>query len=233
MYSLKICSFLLVLFFLNMVKASETDHYDFLWLDPDKAVYVLQNKVFEKKGSFFADISYLQNGSSEFQNSTGFNLSAGYFFHEEWAVQTFFTTYSNSDNSSFLNVTQINGSEPFVRRSAMLLGGGVLWSPFYGKINTFNKIFYFDLSFGMGVAQISTEESDVDTLLDPLVTTEYFPKTYSALQVETALKVYINKTINVHFKISDSIYKAPGPRDVNDKKIRHSVDTMIGIGFSF
>jgi hypothetical protein len=32
--------------------AAEDDLYDYLWLDPDKKVYVLQNKVYKKKSKY-------------------------------------------------------------------------------------------------------------------------------------------------------------------------------------
>ena len=32
------------------------------------------------------------------------------------------------------------------------MGANILYSPFYGKINTFNLIFYVDLSFGLGAS---------------------------------------------------------------------------------
>ena len=35
----------------------------------------------------------------------------------------------------------------------------LLWAPFYGKINTFNKILYFDLFFGIGLATIGGKDN--------------------------------------------------------------------------
>lgn len=48
----------LVLFTLSApaLRADEKDLYDFMWLDPDKKVYVLQNKV-HKKAILFTQTS--------------------------------------------------------------------------------------------------------------------------------------------------------------------------------
>jgi hypothetical protein len=154
MDSLKLCVLLLIIFFSKFIRAAEDSLYDFLWLDPDKSVYVLQHKVYEKNHSFYFDLSYLSNGSSEFQSSRGWGVKFGYFFKEEWAVELSYATYSNSDNAAYQNVTQINGTEPFVRRVNGLMGVNLILSPFYGKINTFNKIIYFDWSFGVGLGKL-------------------------------------------------------------------------------
>lgn len=73
----------------SVVRASERDLYDFLWLDPDKSVYVLQNKTFKKKHSVYGSVGYLRGLSSEYQDTQGFKLETGFFFHEEWAVDFF------------------------------------------------------------------------------------------------------------------------------------------------
>src|SRR5690606_30883158 len=85
-------------------RASEQDLYDFLWLDPDKEVYVLQNKLYPKYQTFYFDIGYLIGLSNEFQDTNGIQLKGGYYFHEEWAVELQYMQYSNSDNSAYKNI---------------------------------------------------------------------------------------------------------------------------------
>jgi len=60
------------------VHAGEESLYDFLWLDPDKKVYVLQNKLYKKEHSFYFDACYISNFTSKFQDTNGFALKAGY-----------------------------------------------------------------------------------------------------------------------------------------------------------
>jgi len=61
------------------LKASEKDLYDFLWLDPDKSVYVLQNKVYKKKNSFYGSVGFLQGQSS---NLPGYYIGNGHFLYQ-------------------------------------------------------------------------------------------------------------------------------------------------------
>lgn len=49
-------SIMLILLQMSNAYSGEENLYDFLWLDPDKSVYVLQNKTHEKKGSFYFDL---------------------------------------------------------------------------------------------------------------------------------------------------------------------------------
>ena len=97
--------------------------------------------------------------SSDFQSTAGFNLEFGYFFKEDWGLELMYNSYSNSNNDSFENIKKINGQEPFVRKPISNMALMFTWSPFYGKVNTFNKIYYFDWSFGVGVAKLETESN--------------------------------------------------------------------------
>ena len=232
MDSLKLCVLLLIIFFSKFIRAAEDNLYDFLWLDPDKSVYVLQHKVYEKNHSFYFDLNYLSNGSSEFQSSRGGSGTLGYFFKEEWAVELSYATYSNSDNAAYQNVTQINGTEPFVRRANSLMGMNLIWSPFYGKINTFNKIIYFDWSFGLGIGTLSME-SNINTVTNPKLLTVYSKEDYSSLVFKSDIKVYINRRFHLQVGVQDAIYRAPGPRDKAVDTTRHNIDLSIGIGISF
>lgn len=232
MTTTKACVILLCIFFAKFVKAAEDSLYDFLWLDPDKSVYVLQHKIYEKKNSFFFDISLLSNGSSEFQSSSGYLTNLGYYWLEEWGVELSYTVYSNEDNAAYQNVTQINGSEPFVRRANNLMNINVVWSPFYGKINTFNKIIYFDWRFGAGIGKLDME-SNIETVIDPALLTTYSKESYTTVVLKSDLKVYINERFHVQLGIQDSIYQAAGPRDPSAKLIRHNVDIFVGLGISF
>jgi hypothetical protein len=140
----------------RVIMAAEDDLYDFLWLDQDKKVYVLQNKVYEKKKTFYANLGYIKGMNTNFQSTMGIHGSFGYNFKEEWAVEALYHTYSNNDDDNYKSIQEVNGSRPFVRRASAKVGLMAVWSPFYGKVNTFNKIIYFDWSFGLGLGQLTT-----------------------------------------------------------------------------
>ena len=120
--------------------ADEKDLYKFLWLDPDKKVYVLQNKLFKKKKSIYTQLGYVAGLSGEYQDTSGLNFRTGYYLNEEWAIEGFYNSYSNKNNDAYDNIKRINQTVPFVRRFTSTYGLMGIWSPFYGKINTFNKL---------------------------------------------------------------------------------------------
>ena len=76
-----------VFYFSNSTFAAEDSVYDFSWLDKDKEVYVLQNKIYPKDGTFNADIGYLSNITNEFHDIHGCASKVGYYLAEQWAVE--------------------------------------------------------------------------------------------------------------------------------------------------
>lgn len=223
------------LLFATPASAAEGDLYDFLWLDPDKKIYVLQNKVYEKKGSFYANAGLLYGMGNEFQDTHGAHISAGYYFHEEWAFEVFGQKYENTNNESYNNLERINGSVPFVRRFDQLAAAGVVWSPFYGKINTFNKIFYFDWSIGAALGTVKTE-SNAKNAANPNRADEFESESYAAGVIKTSLRFHATKNVHIDLQYMRTSYKAPGPTVdgiPGEEKFRSNSDLILSIGFSF
>jgi outer membrane beta-barrel protein len=235
MLKITILAALSVLLVSNRTHAGEKSLYDFLWLDPDKKVYVLQNKLYKKEHTFYADVGYISNFTSKFQDTQGFNLKAGYYFHEEWGLEVFYNQYSNGNNEDWRNVRSINGADPFVRRFNQAYGAFAIWSPFYGKINTFNRIFYFDWSFGLGYSQISAE-SNRDTVSDTNLRSSYKDESYNAVAWKTNLKFHLSENVHLGVEWMQQHYRAKGP-DRNGQKASESFkvnqDLILSIGFSY
>ncbi len=223
---------LLMLMLTKRTHAGEGSLYDFLWLDPDKKVYVLQNKLYKKEHSFYADLGYISNFTSKFQDTNGFSLHAGYYIHEEWGLEVFYHQYSNKNNDDFQNVRLINEAEPFVRRMKSLYGAAVIWSPFYGKINTFNQIFYFDWSFGLGLAQVNTD-SNLKTVTVSNATNKYEKETHSAGVLKTKIKIHLKENLHLGIEYMNTYYNAPGPKNPKSDKLRTNTDLIFSIGFSY
>lgn len=213
-------------------RAGEENLYDFLWLDPDKAVYVLQNKIHKKENTIYMDVGYLTNLTSAFQDTQGVAVKAGWYFHEEWAIEGLYLGYDNSNNDNYRNVQLINESVPFVRRHVSTTGLGIVWSPFYGKINTFNKIVYFDWSFGVGVAKIETE-SNLKTVSDAAAKDSYTSDSHSGGYLKSAVKFHYNEHVHIGVEWVGTRYKAPGPKNPKVNKLRSNNDLIFQIGFSY
>lgn len=225
-------------FHINLVVAAEDSVYDFLWLDPDKAVYVLQNKTFRKTKTFSFEASFLTTLGKAFQDTYGVDLKGQYYFSEHYGLEVFHTRYSNTDSDDFKNVVSVTQSNngaatyPFVRRLNAATGALFLVSPFYGKINTFNKIYYFDWSFGLGFAVVNAE-SNINSVKILNAANTYESETYTALVYKTSFKFHINRRWSTVIDLRNMNYQAAGPRNPNDKTLRNNWDAMIGVGFKF
>jgi outer membrane beta-barrel protein len=214
------------------VHAGEKSLYDFLWLDPDKKVYVLQNKLFKKEHSFYADIGYLSNFNSKFQDTNGFALRAGYFIQEEWGLELYYNQYSNRNNSDWESIRAVNGADPFVRKMDKSFGAFVIWSPFYGKINTFNKIYYFDWSFGLGVGKVETQ-SNLKTVSNANLISSFEKESYNAVAWKTNLKFHINENTHLGVEWVQHHYSAPSAKNPNSDLMRTNQDLIFSIGWSY
>jgi outer membrane beta-barrel protein len=219
----------------SILKATEKDLYDFLWLDPDKKVFVLQNKVHKKENTFYGNLGIGSGLSSNFQDTTLLNLNGGYYFTETWAIEVMYTTYANKDNDAFTNIKRLNGAVPFIRNTKSNYGALAKWSPFYGKINTFNQIFYFDWSFAAGLGKLNTE-SNATTAAIPSMANTYAKESYSSVISKTELTLHFNKNVHLNAGILFNTYQAPGPT-INGispgDKLRNNMDVILGVGFSF
>lgn len=213
--------------------ATQEDLYDFLWLDPDKKVYVLQNKVYEKKGSFYANVGVGQGLSTDFQDTLVTQGKLGWFFEEEWGVELIYSNKSHSDDDAYSTVTQGNGKVPFIRRFNNYYGVMGIWSPFYGKINTFNNIYYFDLNFGLGISKIQAESNRRVFNLNALASqNEYDKEDFTGATWKGQLRFYVNKKINIDLDVITNTYKANSGLEV-EEKFRNNTDAVISVGFSF
>jgi outer membrane beta-barrel protein len=135
------------------VLASESSLYDFSWLDKDKEIYVLQNRRFRKAGKAYVSALGAKTISGAFIDAYGGSARAGYFFREDWGVEAFFGKSTGQENDAAKGVED-QQAEAFYRKVDTYMGAMAMWSPFYSKINTFNKVFYYDWMFGLGLASV-------------------------------------------------------------------------------
>jgi outer membrane beta-barrel protein len=224
-----------ILIFLSLITvnsfAGEEDLYDFLWLDPDKSVYVLQNKLHPKDNSFYVDLGYMMNMTSTFQETNGAQIKLGYFLNEDWAIEFSHLKYSNADNSTLKSVESVAGLAPFIRRPLSSSTIFAVWSPFYGKINTFNQIYYFDWSFGVGTGAYKME-SNLETA--ELKTENRFEdENYTPIQLKTTFKFHINKSLNIGLELLNTNFEAGTPKNPKSKSWDQNNELIFSIGASF
>ena len=143
----------------NISWAGTEDIYQFKWLDPDKKVFVLQEKTYENRRRVYFDLGYGTSRFSDFQDTSVLHVDIGWYFAEEWGIELLYHSYSNSNNDSYKAVQRQVTVIPFIIKVESALGGLLVYSPFYGKLNTYNLIYYLDWSFGLGAATLDTQDN--------------------------------------------------------------------------
>ncbi len=218
------------------VKASEGDTYSFTWLDPDKEVYVLQNRKFRKRNRAHISLGAGMTASGAFVDSTNFQGRLGYFFREEWGFEAIYSLNNGKENSTAASVRNNGqtGSVPFRRIVDSYMGGMVLWSPFYAKINTFNKIVYLDWIIGLGVAQLEETNNKLELTSynnDQTRVTE----NHTGLLWDIGMKFYLDESFDARIDLSTIHYKANQPNANGAEKSTYysNWDVTFSIGYNF
>ena len=152
---------LLLLGSVNDAFASDDEDYNFSWLDPEKKIYVLQNRKYRKADGPHL---YLMGGLSgeNYRQAYQIQPRAAFWFNEDFGLEVFYTARFNSQNNAYKALDQsINAggviNSPYIREIKSQLGVLFNWAPWYAKINVFNSILYFDWYFSFGLGTMTTE----------------------------------------------------------------------------
>lgn len=217
----------------SKILASEKDIYEFSWLDPDKEVYVLQNRKFRKAGHLELNAGGGITTSGAFVSSTAIQGRVGYFITEDFGLEGLYSKNSGKENDTATGIRTNSGSgssTPFRRIVENYVGGMALWSPFYSKINTFNKIVYMDWIFGLGVAQLKENNNKLDVKsggIDKTLTTE----THTGLMWEAGMKFYLDPSFSIRTDLTAVHYKAISVAGNNT--YYSNFDATVSLGYSF
>jgi len=188
--------------------AEEVDpEYRFSWLDPDKKVYVLQNRKFEKAGHLL--ISALGGSVHADPYRTAYSLDprVAFYFTEALGIEAFGQWSFNSTNNAFSALIQSSSTAlPIVRESRSQMGGLLSWVPWYAKINFFNQILYFDwyLNAGLGLIQtaIDVRESKNDLI-------DYVNESRLGYFLGTGHYYHLNQWLGVRLDYTVGFFRAP------------------------
>lgn len=219
---------LLPFFFGATAFSAEGDTYSFTWLDPDKEVYVLQNRKFRKKGRFHVSIGGGMTTSGSFVDGTNIQGRAGYFFREEWGFELLYSRNSGSENTDAQAVrnTTAAGSTPFRQITNYYGGALLLWSPFYTKINSFNTIIYMDYIFGLGFGKM--EETNNRLELQSTINKDETVEKHNALLWSFGMKFFINDTFSIRPDFTGVVFKSLRP-DRNEEDTYSHYDLSISV----
>ncbi|MCM2350021.1 MAG: outer membrane beta-barrel domain-containing protein [Bacteriovoracaceae bacterium] len=235
----KITLILVSLIMSTLVYANEKSLYNFSWLDNDKEIYVLQNRKFRKDGSIYIGGTLGYNLSQEFLDAYGGTIRAGYFFTEDWGLEFLYGKNTSEENDTAKGVKE-QGTVPFYRDIDSFVGAMVMWSPFYSKINTFNKVFYFDWMFGLGVGSITTKDNrnkfDTTAPNQDSLTSE---SVIGALW-NTGFRFYINESWSLRLDLTGQTYSADKTKKTQAAsetskatKLFNNYDVGLGLNYAF
>ena len=90
-----------------IIFSSESDIYDFTWLDPDKEVYVLQNRKFRKSGRLYINAGGGMTTSGAFINASNIQFRGGFFFKEDWGLEGVYSLNSGKENETAKSVRMV------------------------------------------------------------------------------------------------------------------------------
>jgi outer membrane beta-barrel protein len=230
----------LLLFFLcasflfsPVLKASEKDIYEFSWLDPDKEVYVLQNRKFRKAGHMHFNLGGGITTSGAFVDATSLQGRAGFFFVEDFGIEGVFAKNSGKENDTAKGVRNPGGagSKPFRRIVDNYTGALLLWSPFYSKINTFNKIIYMDWIFGLGYAQLKEHNNQLEVQTSGVTISET-TETHSGIMWNVGMKFYLTEAFSIRTDVTAIHYSAKNATTAGSS-YNSNYDTTVALGYAF
>ncbi len=213
---------------------SERDEYDFSWLDPDKKIYVVQNRKYNKAQRFEISTGYGVGMGETYRTQRQWNYRGTFFFSEHWAVSMFGFSNFNSENDTMAQLKNVASRVPAVRDTNRYFGGSLVWLPFYGKINLFNQIFYIDWNFQIGVGSAQTE-IDVNTRVgsDPVIEEDSF----GAFHWGSGWKFFITRNWAAHLDFLATYYKAPnalyGTVAGSEDQTYDNYYLTLGLGYTF
>lgn len=225
------------LFISTSLLASEKSLYNFNWLDKDKEIYVLQNRKFRKDGKAYIGVTGNYTMSGAFINAYGGTVRGGFFFSEDWGVELLYGKSIGSENDTAKGVRE-QGTVPYYRKVDNYMGGMLMWSPFYSKINTFNRIFYFDWMFGVGAATISTLDNR-NRFVAGLDNSKLTSDSSVGALWNTGFRFHLTESWSIrtdvtglHFS-ADKTKQVEGSRPTTTSMLFSNFDVGIGLNYTF
>lgn len=182
------------------------EDYDFSWLDPDKKIYVIQNRKYLKGNKIELMVGLGPNISGPY--TEGFSLigRGAYYFNEQFGASVILATQSNSESTTFTELKDTTNTFPNVRDITGFFGASVIWVPFYGKLNLFNRIFYIDWPLELGLVSVSTD-TDLNTRVGS--NANIVSTTHTGFFFSTGLKFFISRMFAARLDMMSIFYSAP------------------------
>ena len=233
-----VCLGLLSFQMVSSAYASDDDDYNFSWLDPDKKIYVLQNRKFRKAGH--AQISLMGGTSLGETYRTVYQVQPriGTWFSEEFGIEGFYSARFNSVNNAYraldnaINTSGVTKS-PYIREIKSEIGVLLNWAPWYAKINVFNTILYFDWYFSLGAGTMQTQIGP-KTIDDPVAGSSWKSESLFAFYAGTGQMFHISEHFFGRLDVLGRFYSASvfggAPGAPTDSTLFSNFTFSLGVG---
>ena len=220
LFASKIICILFLLLTADWLKAKEEVPYDFTWLDSEKKIFVIQNKIYEKELSFYVDLAAGDHSHSNFQSSIVFQSRLGMFITENWGFEFFYSVINNRNNeavNALKNIRETKSGDgniinPFVRQINKYYGVALVYSPFYAKVSAWSSTYYFDLNLAFGLEKI-IGASNIDDFMTipPDPSNRFNPESYFGPLIRAELRFYVTRRFTISPTFSQSWFTAELP----------------------
>lgn len=221
----------------DLRSAHAEDDYNFSWLDPDKKIYVLQNRKFRKADGAHIYVLGGMGLGETYRKAFQYQPRLGYWFNEDFGLEAFYTGRFNSVNGAYSSLQRAHGNiagiDPYVREITSQFGVLFNWAPWYAKINVFNSILYFDWYFSMGAGSMSSE---VGPKTKGDLPTQWKTENLFAIYLGTGHLFHVSEKFMVRLDFLAHFYSAAidggstATGASNDKAIFSNTSLNLGIG---
>lgn len=215
---------------------NDRDEYDFSWLDPDKKIYVVQNRKYTKAQHLELSTSFGVGMGETYRTQRSWAVRGIFYLSEHFAVTGFLLNNTNSENDTLVQLKAVSNRVPEVRDTNRYMGGSVMWLPFYGKLNMFNQIFYLDWHFEAGLGQAQTElDTNTSSTGSAVITKDNF----SAFHWGSGWKFFITRHWAARLDFLATYYKATNGLTNSSGASIATEDTYdnyyltLGVGYTF
>lgn len=200
--------------------------FDFSWLDPDKRVYVLQNRKYQKSGKVYLSLLGGIGAHDSYRNTYSIAPKLAFYFSEEWGIELFYTYSFNVENNAAQALNQASpGAQPVVREFQSQMGGLLHWAPWYAKINVFNSILYFDWYFEAGAGML---QANLFQLGNPAGNQNLL-----GVFLGTGHQFHLSQHWSIRLDVLATLYSAPIFGTTGDNAWFSAFNFNIGLGFRF
>lgn len=211
-----------------MAAQEKDEDYDFSWLDPDKKIYVLQNRKFLKANHPAISLMGGLGLSGPYVNATVLDPRVSYYFSEAWGAEFLYSFSFTKRSATFDALVQSSSTAiPRIREVRSIMGAVMHWVPWYAKINVFNRILYFDWYFSLGAGQVQTQ---LDTNTTVGAASTFVDQSFFALLWGTGHQYHLSDQWLVRLDLLGALFQAPLLGNTGENALFSNYQFTFGVG---